>query len=62
MRSAPTLSGSSTSSCTGSFERASIATARVPVAFSTPSATLRVVAGATDARQQARTSFGEWPA
>ena len=48
--------GSSTSSVSGSGVRASIECARWPVALSTPSATLRVTGGTTEARQAARTS------
>ena len=61
IRSAPTVSGSSTSRVTGSGERASTATPVQPVDSATPSTTLWVVAGATEARQTARTSLGEWP-
>ncbi len=61
-RSAPTLSGSSTSSVMGSGDVASTSSAWRAVVLAMPSATLSVTAGATDARQAARTSLGERPA
>jgi hypothetical protein len=59
IRSAPTVSGSSTSSLTGSGLRASISSPVQPVILTMPSTTLWVTVGATDARHTARTSLGE---
>ena len=62
IRSAPTESGSSTSSTIGSGERASIPTAVRPVITSAAWARLCVTVGATEAYTTPRTSLGERPA
>ena len=59
MRSAPTVSGSSTSSRIGSRERASTTWGRTVVARSTASLTPCVTCGTTDATIAARTSCVE---
>ena len=62
MRSAPTVSGSSTSSTIGSFDRASTSSGWRVVAASMPSHRLCVIVGATDATTAARISCVECPA
>src|SRR6266581_2967717 len=62
MRSAPTWSGSSTSSSIGSAERPSTTTGRTVVARSTASHSPCVTGGTTEAMTAARTSWVERPA